>query len=286
MKMNKREYAQEIANVINENEKVLRAEVVTANKPNGVVLTGIAILEEGVNASPTIYVEQFYENETDVYEAAARITNAYYDNKQKIDIEWVQDYEQVKEKLVACLYNASNAEAFPVHQSAKRYGFDDLIITARIMVDLGAQGRGSIIVHPDLIERWGVTKAEVIRQALANVKKDCVIKTMAEILREMMPKGMADVIGIPDDEEQKMLVITNADRIHGAVAILNAKKELNKRFPNGYTVLPSSIHEVIVVGSTEDENAFTGMVGEVNDAEVDMQEQLSNHAYVFRREAV
>lgn len=286
MKMNKREYAQEIANIINEHEKNLRAEVVDANKPNGVVLTGINIREEGVTASPTIYVEQFYENKMNVYEAAVKITNNYYDNKMNIDIEWIQDYEQVKGKLVACLYNASNAEAFPVHQSAKRYGFDDLIITARIMVDLGAQGRGSIIVRPDLIERWGVTKAEVIRQALANVKKDCVIKTMAEILREMMPKGMADVIGIPDDEEQKMLVITNADRIHGAVAILNAKKELNKRFPNGYTVLPSSIHEVIVVGSTEDENAFTGMIGEVNDAEVDMQEQLSNHAYVFRREAV
>jgi len=283
MKMNKREYAQEIANEINAKGYAVRAEVQEVNKPNGVVLTGINIREEGVNASPNLYVDEWYDKEVDAYDAANRAIEIYYQNKVNIDIEWVQDYEQVKGKLVACLYNECNAEAFPVHQSAKKYGFDDLIITARIKVDLGDKGKGSILVRPEFIEKWGVTKAEVIRQAMENVKEDIVIKSTAQMLAELIGVDDPELLGFGYDEP-KMLAITNTERTYGAISVLNAKRELCRQFPNGYTVLPSSIHEVIVVGTTDDEENLTGMVGEVNTETVDAQEQLSNHAYVFKGE--
>lgn len=284
--MTKRNYAEEIARVINANEEVV-AEVTEVNKVNGVIQTGISVKEKGCNTAPTIYIDQFYDDDVCIEDAAYRVMGVYRLNKRQINVDWVSDYEQVKGKLKACLYNASNANAFPVNISAKKYGFDDLIITARITVDLGTEteGVGSILVRPELLEKWGVTKTVVINQAIRNIKNDCVIKSMAEIMCELMGiDDPNDIAQFNNPSAPEMLVITNTERVNGAIAIIQAKNELKNRFPDGYTVLPSSIHEVIVVGTTENQDDFTDMVGDVNNEQVDIQEQLSNHAYIFNGE--
>ena len=51
-------------------------------------------------------------------------------------------------------------------------------------------------------------------------------------------------------------------------------------FPNGYVVLPSSVHEVIVRELDMDPDELSKLVQTVNAEQVDPEEQLSNHAYV------
>lgn len=280
---NLREYAQEVANRINENYDDLRADVSEVTKANGVVFTGVTIKEVNSDVGANVYLEKPFEDGVSVNEAASQAVEVFYANKPTFDVSFMFDYENVKDKLRAVLLNESNAAQYPVHKSAKRYGFNDLIITAKISIVIGENNFGSVQVTPQLLEKWGVTKEEVLKRAIENSKKDVVVKTMSEVIAEMMGAGPEE-LGLPKDDG--MLVISNVDRTYGAFAVIAAAKELKKRFPEGYAVLPSSIHEVIVVGGANDEETLTGMVGEVNEQEVAAEEVLGHHAYVFKGEGV
>ena len=84
-----------------------------------------------------------------------------------------------------------------------------------------------------------------------------------------------DAVPFPDDGT---MVLTTESQAYGAIALISKAKELAELFPNGYVVLPSSVHEVIV--RELDGNDYTELVQCVNATEVDPEEQLSNHAYV------
>ena len=60
-------------------------------------------------------------------------------------------------------------------------------------------------------------------------------------------------------------------------------EKLKEMFPNGYIVLPSSVHEVIVVPNDDSIEALEldNMVNEVNDTKVLQEEQLGTKAYRF-----
>lgn len=77
------------------------------------------------------------------------------------------------------------------------------------------------------------------------------------------------------------MVVTNESGVLGAAAILGAEKFL----PDGkYVMLPSSIHEVLIMEWTDDMNIneLTQMVREVNESEVKEKERLGDRAYAFR----
>ena len=55
---------------------------------------------------------------------------------------------------------------------------------------------------------------------------------------------------------------------------------------DGFIVLPSSLHETIVLPSREEAEykRLADMVREVNDTQVDAEERLSYHVYVYSRD--
>ena len=78
-----------------------------------------------------------------------------------------------------------------------------------------------------------------------------------------------------------MLVCTNEQSVFGASVILY--DDFVKQFKNQkIIVLPSSIHEVIVIPYTEKLlEEVRGWVAQVNYEVVDTTEQLSNNVYVY-----
>lgn len=277
MEMTKREYAEAIATIIG-------AEVREVEKNNGVVFTGLAKITEGSNIAPTIYIEKFYEEGRSIEEAAKMIETIIENNNvNNFDADGLMDWETVKDQLSARLLNkATNAE---VKRNASSYGFEELIIIPVINVSIN-EGAGSIKVTSRMLDRWKKSSKEVIDTALENIKKDYEIKGMTEMIM--------DIQGIPEEdrdafkaiygaEDEKMFVLSNKTKCYGSIAVISAKEELEKRFPNGYVVLPSSIHEVLIlpieVGVRESE--LTAMVQEVNDTQVAPEERLADRAFYF-----
>lgn len=257
--MNKMEYAQEIANRIN-------GTVREVEKANGVIKTAVEIPTATNNAKASFYIDCLYEDGVSVEDAIAKATDIIEREKNHvIDIDFIYDFEQVKPRLRARLYNkASHADVF---RSASEYGFDDLIITAYVEVP-----EGSIKVTSQLVKNWGVSAEDVLRIAEDNSRQDSEVMNMSQILAEMGCHIGIDKIG--------MWVATNYKRTFGAYALIAKLDEIRERFKNGFTVLPSSVHEVIIV-EIRDEDAMSSMVQDVNNSQVKPEEQLSNHAYTF-----
>lgn len=85
----------------------------------------------------------------------------------------------------------------------------------------------------------------------------------------------------------KMYVVTNQNALFGAAHIMNPNvmERLQKIFQDGFYILPSSTHELIVIDSEESEQSVSDLVRivkEVNKNEVVYDEQLSNHVYRFK----
>jgi len=261
--MTKTEYAQRIAQSID------GARVENVEKANGVIMTAVSLPTVSGNIRANFYIDDLYKDDVDLEDAIDKAREvASRKEPATIDIDWIYDFEKVRPHLKARLYNKlTSADVF---RSADVYGFDDLIITAHIE---DAIKDGSIKVTRELVKVWNMTPEEVLDIAEDNARNDAVIQSMTDILRAM---GMP----LPVTLEDPMTVVTNERKTYGAYAVIAKLDELKARFKNGFTVLPSSVHEVIIVDNG-DTSAYTSMVQEVNDSEVDPTEQLSNHAYVI-----
>ena len=280
---NIRDYAEEIASIVG-------GEVVEIEKANGVKYTGITIREEGATITPNIYVDDFYKMSIPEEEAAEKVKESYERNKgTNFDVSSITDYEKAKPMLRVRLYN--KATKADIKKSAKSYGYDDLVIIPYVELSNTANGKAAVKVTDGLKKQWNVSASKIIKEAINNTKAydEVVIQSMYDIMIEMMRKqfdGDIPECFIPDRDSNPMYVVTNKEKCNGATSILFAKKELKKMFPNGYYVIPSSIHEVIVVPAREDisPEALTSMVGEVNESEVRAEEVLSDHVYNFVKE--
>ena len=119
-------------------------------------------------------------------------------------------------------------------------------------------------------------------KALYNTEEDTVIESMESVLGAL--------IGIETDScdmlDTNMYVVSNKSRIKGASGILN-KKDLRRladeRGIDSFVMLPSSVHETILVPACEDMDMelFNTMVRQVNEAEVAPNERLADRAYII-----
>ena len=256
--MTKMEYANKVAELVN-------GEVRMIEKANGVVLTGITSKDGDVR--PTVYIEDMYGKD-DVETAADKIRQIYETNiTLPCDISFIQDYNKVKDKLVARLYNSkTKAEVF---RSAAAYGFEDLIIVPYIQFSDNASAK----VTRQLANTWEVSDEDILMDAMKNV--DYEITPMFDMLKNMN----VPVEGL--EYETEMYIVTNKAKSFGAIGVLLADDELKDIFPEGYIVLPSSVHEVIVISKNYKNYLLTNIIRDVNATEVDEIEVLSDHEYIF-----
>lgn len=237
-------------------------------RANGTIRTAVSVKTSG-NASPLIYVDSMYDQGLTVEEAAADVREIIEkEGSKNLDMQFFKDFEQIKPMLRARLYNkATTADVSRVAADP----FNDLIITAWVSGIKVGDAVGAIKVKAEHLDIWNVTADEVLDIAESNSRNDAMIMSMAEILKAMGYPG-------PIEDDGTMYVISNESKSFGAYSILALMDDLKARFKDGFTVLPSSVHEVIVV-PMDDQKALDSMVQEVNDTQVDYAEQLSNHSY-------
>lgn len=266
-------------------EKALGAdyivETMSKDLANGGKATGLGIRKKNAMIGAVLYLDnkESYTME-DAEKKAKEIVKNYRINAKVDDVidkaEKLKSWEYAKEHLTARLYNkTTKAEVF---KSAAEYGFDDLIIVPYIEVKMGKAGDGVVKVTQHLLDTYEVTAEEVIEIALANAKEKVKLTNMVDFMAEQT--GLpAEIFGLP----MCMQIVSNNEGAYGAISVIVAKDKLDEIFEHGYVVLPSSLHECIVVPIIDgNENRdFSEMVKAVNATEVREDEQLSDHVYIF-----
>ncbi len=119
---------------------------------------------------------------------------------------------------------------------------------------------------------WEVAK----RNTFAETK----ITSLAEILSEALGFEVPEM-------EPAQYVLTNKSGFRGAACALDRialKAFADHLGVNGFFILPSSIHEVIIIPYTDEDikGDFDRMVRQVNETQVDYKEQLADESFIIR----
>ncbi|MBP3339236.1 MAG: hypothetical protein J6L69_07520 [Lachnospiraceae bacterium] len=269
-------------------------------KNNGVELVAITIGERGYSgAIPTIYLDDFY----DMYVAGVELTDIAnniiaihfkYEKKVNLTMDDISDYDQVKDKVMLKLVNIERNKEMLSKLPYRK--FHDLAIVAYVLWNDEKIGYMTSNVTNDCIEMWKVDFNTVFFDGYKNMievldVEICDIKDMAiRIYEEMIENGRISreeaeqIIEETADAEYPMYVITNSKKTLGAAVILYEPvlKYFYEKFQGEYYVLPSSIHEVIVVPKTDISiEEMKSMVKEINENEVDYLEVLSDNVYCY-----
>ncbi|MCQ2501421.1 MAG: DUF5688 family protein [Lachnospiraceae bacterium] len=174
-------------------------------------------------------------------------------------------------------------------------------IAAVYQISLGDsdQGKMSVSITNELAQKFGVSEEQLYHVAVQNMMEQNPphIASMEDVMmgimtgegfpaksdfgEELSQLPEADsMVGIP------MNVLSNTDSMNGAASLFSAETmdALAAKYPDGFYILPSSIHEVLIVAKGENSpslDELNAMVKEINVAEVAPQDRLSDFVHEY-----
>ena len=270
-------------------------------KNNDTHLTGLTIRTEESNVAPTIYLEGMFER----YKAGnaaipvivSEIISVYESHKvtMPFDASMVTDFSACQSKICYKLVNAGRNKEL-LADAPHMIVCDDLAMLFYILVSNDGEGTATITVRNNMFELWGVSEDDLFKIALINTQRlfRGSVMSMASVMMELLSdrldeentKEFYDMV-VSDKDMVPMYVCTNTQKINGAGVLLykDLLKEFAERTGSDFYILPSSVHETLLVPVSKDMDVeyLRNMVREVNATQVAPEEVLSDNVYVYHR---
>lgn len=167
-------------------------------------------------------------------------------------------------------------------QKVPHRNFLDLAIIYRGILSVNSKEIKDFLVTKSLVNKFGVSEEELYSAAIENLKDwKCEWKTLESMLSGLTG-GRVEIPEMP----VLMFVLTNKYRMLGSHCLLqnDVLADIAAELKNDLVLLPSSIHEILIVpyeGDGMDE--FDRMVCDVNATELEEQNRLSDHVYIYSR---
>ena len=190
----------------------------------------------------------------------------------------MKDYEKMRPNLIARVCSADrNSE---ILKEMPHMIMEDLVITYGIQIPGGDMMIAK--VTNDVMEDWGITESKLHEDAMIS-SAGILPARITSLFQEI---GMEDDVESGDDPG--MLLVTNDLRMLGAVSIFykGVMDEVAERMHGDYFILPSSIHEVIVVPDNGEFilSHLEEMVRDANHSFVAEQDVLTDTVYHYDAE--
>lgn len=246
-------------------------------------------------ASPTLYINDMYERyqEIDNIDYVLKSTMEKFQEvyEHGIYLEDIVEKNGFEQNVIFQLINTEqNKELL---EDLPHREFQDLSVIYRWMLEHDKLGTASFIIHNDMAEQMGVNEEKLYELAYENTKRifPPVVRTMREVVAELMfgndaPEELVDMMFEDEPTETKMYIISNAQKVNGAVSMLYKEEfqELANELEDDLLVMPSSVHELIAVKAGGwDVYELAAMVEEINMEQVNLCDRLSNQVYCFDR---
>lgn len=261
-------------------------EIHTVLKNNDTKLNALTIRRDGSQIAPTIYLESYYDAYCcgrDISDIVDEILSVYEKSlpEDVPDLAFFTDYSKVKEKLALKLINYDRNRELLC--DVPYQPFLDLAVVCYCLLSESDTGNATVLIRNAHLTTWGIEKETLFQDAAQNAKQmlSSEIMDMNSILK--------DVFGSEDlTPSGRLFVLSNRLRLNGASCILydDVLRNFSDETDSGFYVLPSSIHEVILMPEKErtgTEDALTRMITEINRSEVPETDILSDHAYYYDR---
>lgn len=291
-------------------------------KNNNVHLKAVSIVQKSSNATPTIYLEPYYEEYMEgrpVEALASEIFTLYKENVGKLNFQLnhLRNFDNIRDKIAFKVINYDmNRQEL---ENIPHIKVLDLAIVFFIAIACEENHSATALIRKEHLALWKVAKEEIVEIAFENTPNlyPAVISRMEDILAEIIITDIEEDIGSGDsikedvnygeydyeqldsyvreeinnitkDNDVELYVLTNKIRINGAATMFydNVLRDFAREHECDVYIIPSSVHEVILIpdNGTLTKEGINGMIIEVNQNEVSPIEVLSNHVYVYHLE--
>lgn len=277
-------------------------------KNNDVEFDGVILMKEGERVSPTVYFNSYYDRYLQgesIPKLCQEIVELRVITMRENTLDEVTDdmsFNWWKDKIIYRLVNRKRNRkrlvGIPFMQ------FVDLAITFHCLVSNNDDEIGSFIITRELMESWNLTVKELYQLAGVNTPKlfPSSIRTMEDVLQEVLEpiqdsspiyeegiekEDIKQEIPFQIESPHSMYILSNSSGMNGAGALLYPQviEKFSNSIKSNVYILPSSIHEVILVPFQEeiDKSQLIQMVNEVNETQVTKEEVLSSSVYYYDR---
>ena len=194
--------------------------------------------------------------------------------------EKVKSYDFVKGRIIYRLVNRERNRKLLEDVPYKEYL--DLAIVYYVLLEMDEYGMASMLVRREHLKMWKVSEEDIYYRACKNTQKllPYDFSTMRSVIMELLEIGR-------EIEEQtgKMYILSNVMRSYGACAMMypDLLRKIGEELEENYYILPSSVHETIIVAESEapGKEELCEMIEEINETQVEEEEVLSNRAYYY-----
>lgn len=286
-------------------------------KNNGILLQGVCVMKPDKNIAPTIYLNGFMERYQKGETYGSLIKEMVYiiernQPEHNFDVNFFMNYEEVKKKLVIRLVDAeTNKELL---NKVPYLEFQDLAIVCSCLVMTEDIGMGTILIYKEHLKHWNVDEKTLLQDAIENAARiePYQILKMSELVKDIMWESLQEQIeeicgeyvcdkealmkstleNMAKELEEKqipMYVLTNQKRCYGASCLVypGMLEILAEKIQDDFYIIPSSVHETIIIAQEGcmDSASLNEMIEEVNLTQVDKEERLSDHTYLYVRKS-
>lgn len=288
-----REFANEIKGRLEDIFVGADIQVTEAVKNNDNLLIGLTFRNMGDNLSPQVYLNDIYESflngKKSIDEITILVQRVFNEQIDKpwisLDADSLKNWESLKDKVIVRLFGIDNNKEY-LSDAVYKNVCDNLAEVVFVLFDRQESGVVTSKLTKSLFESLDITKEELFDFAERNTMREFPAKMMgmSEIIRRITE---CDEFGLPHDEI--MYVLSNDIMVNGATALLydNILHDFCVNFEKDRViVLPSSIHEVIIVlpDISMDKDELKRMVMEINDCSLKAEDVLSDDVYIYRLE--
>ena len=252
---------------------------------------GLTIKKQGLDISPTFNMDAMYKEYTETEDMLTIMDTirAGFEELPSLDRMGIDlsDYDSVKNNITMVIREKSRCQDIindvPYIQKGEFIG----LFKMEFINDEAAM---SATINNKIMEAYGVNVEQLYEQAKQNdsINKKPGLYKMEEVMADIfidepdiVKKNLLksdEVIG----SDQTMLVLTNEEKREGAALLLDEGilEKISKIMDGGYYVIPSSIHEVIVLKEMHAPE-LNQMIAEVNNTQVEPEDVLSYNAQYY-----
>lgn len=269
-----------------------RIEEMEADDLNGTVKHSLLVAREGAAVRPRFNMDQcyrFYREGLDIRTVTDELIKALGENIPVGDAQVfnLADWNSVKGRLRGKLVNTEKNRIFL--QGVPHREYLDLSIVYYIHVaEIAAGSSYGLQICNDHMAMWDADEGMLYRAFEENIGDvdEVLFENMSGFLTPYLQTDWKPVFSTNDPGRY---ILGNKSGANGAVQMCNRNVlgAVAEYFRGDFWILPSSVHEVILVPCRWMEDAARELartVKEINDSQVARNEFLSNHVYRYERD--
>lgn len=243
---------------------------------NGVYYKGLMLWSRQNNINPIIYDAEIL-TDAKIDTAVDKLIHFHEMTAEPpIEYEEMMNPDWFRKHLTIRLYSSRAKEHFAKEQVVYRDCLDMAMALYVFIPCSDEYSECGAAVHYDVLEELELTEQEAFEIAKKNIEKEVVYRSVELMMEELLT---GKKIELNEVNEEGMNVLTNTKRMYGAVGILT--ESMQKKL-EGKWIIPSSVHECIVISDDMPLDICREMVKEVNDTEIKAEEILSYQVYCIR----